>query len=185
MSSTQRSLGRRFACFAAMALGASACKDTAQARGTPAETPAVALRADNVAVTAVREISNGPSISGTLIAQRQATLRAEVAGAVTQVLVEQGQPVKAGQVLVRLDDAAIRDAELSARSQVRTANEALVVARRNAERSERLSQAGALAERDLEQARWSVTNAEGALADASSRLANAGKQLEKTAIRAP
>jgi RND family efflux transporter MFP subunit len=171
--------------FAALAAGVSGCKDTAEAGSPPAEIPAVALRADNIAVAAEREISNGPSISGTLIAQRQATLRAEVAGAVVQVFAEQGQPVRAGQVLLRIDDAAIRDAVLSAKSQARTANEALVVARRNAERSERLAQAGALAERDLEQARWTVTNAEAALADADARLANASKQLDKTAIRAP
>ncbi len=187
MSSTHRAiLPRPALLWAALAVGAAACnRGTAEAGNTPAEIPTVVLRADNVAMAAEREISNGPSIAGTLVAERQATLRAEVAGAVVQVFAEQGQTVKAGQVLLRLDDSAIRDAVLSARSQTRTANEALVVARRNAERSERLTQAGALAERDMEQARWSVMNAEAALADANARLANASKQLDKTAIRAP
>lgn len=187
MSATRRPILSRpvllWAAFAAASVGCN--RGTAEAGNAPAEVPAVALRADNVAVAAERELSNGPSIAGTLVAERQATLRAEVAGAVVQVLSEQGQPVKGGQILVRLDDSAIRDAVLSAKSQARTANEAVVVAKRNAERSERLAQAGALAERDMEQARWNVMNAEAALADANARLANASKQLDKTAIRAP
>ena len=171
--------------LAAGTVAAGACRNDADADSVPADAPAVALRPDNIAVATVRDLSSGPSISGTLAAERQATLRAEVAGAVTQMLVEQGQTVGIGQTLVRLDDSAIRDALLSARSASRTANEALVVARRNAERSERLAQAGALAERDLEQARWSVMNAEAGLADATARLTSATKQLEKTVIRAP
>lgn len=171
--------------MATCAAGAGACRNAADADSVPAEAPAVALQPDNIAVAAERDLSSGPSISGTLTAERQATLRAEVPGAVTQVLVEQGQTVATGQVLARLDDSAIRDALLSARSASRTAEEALVVAKRNAERSERLAQAGALAERDLEQARWSVMNAEAGVADATARLTSATKQLEKTVIRAP
>ena len=174
--------GLLVAAFASIATG---CDRGGTTSSAPVEVPSVALQPDNIAVATERELSNGPSVSGTLTAEREATLRAEVAGAVTQTLAEQGQAVKAGQVLIKLDDSAIRDGVLSARSAARTANEALVVARRNAERSERLAQAGALAERDLEQARWSVMNAEAGLADANARLASASKQLEKTTLRAP
>ncbi len=169
----------------AMATGVGGCRGRGGAETAAAETPSVTLRPDNFAVAVRRELSAGPSISGALTAARQAALRAEIAGVVTQTLIEQGESVRAGQILVRLDDSAIRDAVLSARSAARTANEAVLVAKRNAERSERLAQAGALAERDLEQARWSAMNAEAALADANARLANADKQLDKTSVRAP
>jgi membrane fusion protein, multidrug efflux system len=162
-----------------------ACSGSNASDQPAAEVPEVNLRPDNVAVAAAREISSGPSISGTLAAIRDATLRAEVAGIVTGTAVEEGQQVQAGQVLVRLDDSAIRDAVLSARSSQRTANEAVVVAKRNAERAERLTQAGAMAERDLEQARWTAMNAEAGLADATARLSSAEKQLAKTVVRAP
>lgn len=162
-----------------------ACRGSSASDDPAAEVPAVSLRPDNMAVVTAREISSGPSISGTLAAIREATLRAEVAGMVTGTTVEEGQAVQAGEVLVRLDDSAIRDAVLSARSAQRTANEAVVVARRNAERAERLAQAGAVAERDLEQARWTVMNAEAGLADATARLSSAEKQQGKTAVRAP
>lgn len=163
----------------------AACSGSNASDAPAAEVPAVSLHADNVAVVVTRELASGPSISGTLAPIREATLRAEVAGMVTGTSVEEGQTVRPGQTLVRLDDSAIRDAALSARSAQRTANQALVVARRNAERAERLAQAGAMAERDLEQARWTVMNAEAGLADANARLSTAEKQEGKTVVRAP
>jgi RND family efflux transporter MFP subunit len=161
-----------------------ACRGSG-ASDAPAGMPEVSLGPDNISVALERELSSGPSISGTLAALREATLRAEVAGMVTAALVEEGQPVRAGQILVRLDDSAIRDALLSARSAHRTATEALTVARRNAERAARLTEAGAMAERELEQARWTATNAEATVADAAARLSSAEKQQEKTTVRAP
>lgn len=162
-----------------------ACSGSGASNPPASEIPEVSLRPDNISVVAERELASGPSISGALAAVREASLRAEVAGVVTAVLAEEGQTVRAGQVLVRLDDTAIRDAVLSARSAHRTATEALAVARRNAERAERLTQAGAMAERELEQTRWTATNAEGALADAAARRSSAEKQQEKTSVRAP
>ncbi len=150
-----------------------------------AEVPPALIGADNLFVTETRQLQNGPLVSGSLTAERSATLRAEVAGTVVQAAVEAGQSVAAGQILGRISDDAVADVVLSARSGVRTATEAVVVAKRNAERSEKLSQAGALADRDLEQARWSVMNAEAAMADAKARLAAAEKQLGYTVVRAP
>lgn len=173
------------AALAAFLLLLAACKARNADAAAADEVAVVSLRADDIAVTARHDLSSGPSISGALLPDRVATLRAEGAGTVVQTLVEQGQSVNAGQVLVRLDDSAIKDAALSARSTVRTATEALAVARRNAERSERLAQAGALAERDLEQARFAATNAEAGLAEAGARLASAEKAQGKTVIRAP
>jgi RND family efflux transporter MFP subunit len=173
------------AALATLVVTQAGCRDNAAAEAATAEVPSVTLRPDNIAVAAQREISAGPSISGTLAAVRQATIRAEVPGVVTETMVEQGERVRAGQILLRLDDAAVRDAVLSAQSAARTANEAMVVARRNAERAERLGQAGALAERDLEQARFAAMSTEAGLADARARLTNAQKQLDRTTIRAP
>ncbi|HET9274634.1 MAG TPA: efflux RND transporter periplasmic adaptor subunit [Gemmatimonadales bacterium] len=166
-----------------LAAGAGACRNGAA--DERASLPAVTLRPENIAVVERRPLAQGPAISGALAAKRHATLRAEVEGVVLETRVEPGERVRAGQVLARLDDSGIRDAALSARSAVRTATEGLAVARRDAERAEDLAGAGALSKRELEQARWSVTSAEGALADARSRLASAEKQQAKTVIRAP
>lgn len=150
-----------------------------------AATPVVSVGTENIAVVELSELRSGPAISGSLEPRQAATVRAEVSGAVRRTLAEAGQRVKRGALLATLDDAAVRDAYLSARSAVRTAEAALELARRNAERAERLSGAGAIADRDLESARWNATNAEGTLADARARLASASERLEDTRIRAP
>jgi membrane fusion protein, multidrug efflux system len=140
---------------------------------------------ENIAIVKADEITTGPALSGSLSAETQATVRAEVSGAVLQTYVEAGSPVRAGQELARIDDSGIRDAYLSAKSAVTTADNTVQLATREAERSETLAKAGAIAERQRDQARNQLTGAQAQAADARARLANAQKQLEKTTIRAP
>ena len=171
---------------AAMTAALLGCGKKADPAASAGADPAPAMVGpENLFVAESRQLLNGPQISGSLTAERAATIRADIAAIVTQALVEEGQAVSRGQLLGRLNDDAFRDQVLSAKSGLRTATEAVAVARRNAERAEKLSQAGAMADRDLEQARWSVMNADAGLADASARLAGAQKQLGYTEIRAP
>jgi RND family efflux transporter MFP subunit len=169
-------------------LALSACKGDAKAEakaGTGATTPPVVLGAENLAIVQSDTLESGPTLSGELSPENSAQVRAEVAGPVLQVYAEQGQAVKRGEVLARIDDTALREALLSARAGVRSAQTNAQLAGRNAERSQRLEQAGAVAERDLEQAQLAATSAQGSLADARSRLVAAEKQAEKATVRAP
>lgn len=154
----------------------------ARAEDTPA---AMLVGPENVAVVQLGDLVAGPTVSGSLAPRLDATVRAEVGGTVLEIYVDNGQTVTKGQPLLRIDDSVLRDAFLSARSAVRTAEQAAVVARRNAERSQQLADAGAIAERDLEQARWNAMNAESGLADARARLANAEQSLARARVRAP
>lgn len=169
---------------AALVLSVQACKrDTVKAAA--AGPGGMVVGPENVTVVKAEVIRSGPAISGTLTPEEQATVRAEVAGAVLQTFAEQGQRVAAGQVLARIDDSAIRDQVLSARSAVTTAQNNAQVAQRQAARSEALEKAGAIAERDVELARNQASAAQAQLANAKAVLANAQKQLDKTTIRAP
>jgi membrane fusion protein (multidrug efflux system) len=149
------------------------------------EPSAVTLGAENVLVVGTGELRSGPLVSGTLAAEREAAVRAELSGPVLQVMADQGQAVRQGQVLARIDDTALQDALLSARSAVRTASASLETARRDVERSSRLAGAGAIAERDLEQARNAQSLAQSQLADARARLTQAEEQAGKAVVRAP
>ena len=162
-----------------------ACRGKESETGMAAADPAVTVGAENITVAQLAQLRSGPTISGSLQPRTEARVRAEIAGPVEQTHADEGQRVRAGALLARLDDTAVRDAYLSAKSAVRTAESALQNAQRNLERSSRLAKAGALPERDLETAQLSATNAEGALADAQARLASAGKQLAQTTVRAP
>lgn len=161
------------------------CKRGDDANATETAEAVVTVGKENIAVATIAELRSGPPISGTLEPEQAATVRAEVAGAVQRTYAEPGDRVKRGKLLAQLDDAAVRDEYLSAKSAVRSAETALSLARRNAERSQRLSEAGAIPDRDLENATWDVTNAEGARADAQARLTGAEKRLADTRVRAP
>ena len=180
-TSTAYSLG--FLLIAGLTM--SACGEK-EAESATTSTPAgVAVGPENVAVVESGELSSGPAISGALGPEREATVRAQVPGAVMKVNVDQGMRVGAGQSLAQIDDRTMRDAFLSARSGFNTAKNAAERAKRDMERMERLAQAGAIAERDLEQARLANTGAESQLADAQARLTMAQKQLDDAQIRAP
>jgi membrane fusion protein, multidrug efflux system len=169
---------------AAALLIIAGCKgaDTSKAATT---TPAMLVGPENIAVVKAEEIRSGPALSGTLQPEEQASVRAEIGGTVLQTYVEQGRPVTRGQALARIDDATLREAELSAKASVTTAENSANIAKRQVERSEALLKAGAIAERDIELARNQYTGAEAQLANARAQLANAQKQLSKATIVSP
>jgi RND family efflux transporter MFP subunit len=140
---------------------------------------------DNIAVVVTDSLRAGPAISGTLVADREARLRAEVAGAVLDTYAEPGERVAAGTLLARLDDAAIKDAAQSARSAAAQARLASEQAARELRRAKTLAAAGAIAERDVEAAERAALGAQAALADAEARVASAEKALRNTGVRAP
>src|SRR5262245_58579188 len=162
----------------------AACKgaDSAKATNTPV---GMVVGPENVAIVKAQQIRSGPAISGNLEAESQATVRAEVGGSVLQTFAEQGDRVSAGQPLARIDDATLRAAELAAKAQVTTAENASAIVKRQVDRNEALMKAGAIAERDLELVRNQYQAAESQLANARAMLANAEKQLAKTTILAP
>jgi RND family efflux transporter MFP subunit len=151
----------------------------------PGEPVAVQISPSNIVVIDSAHIESGPAISGSLQAAEEATLRAEVSGAVLQTYAEEGETVTRGELVVRIEDTAARESMLSARSAVGTAEQSATLARRNAERTQRLFEAGAVSERDLEAAQVAASTAESQLADARARLALAQKQLSNTQVRAP
>jgi RND family efflux transporter MFP subunit len=171
-----------------LALAAGACGSPGEAaEGEKAKEAdaAVALGPEAVYVVQSEEISSGPALSGTLKADREAQVRAEVGGTVLSVFADQGQAVSSGQVLARVDDSAVREQFVSAQSAVRSAEQTVAVAARNVERSQTLNAAGAVADRDLEAARNQLAGAQSQLAGARAQLAAAQRQLSRTSVRAP
>ncbi|MFM8780968.1 MAG: biotin/lipoyl-binding protein, partial [Gemmatimonadota bacterium] len=93
-----------------------ACQGAETDAAAAAAPVTVEIVADAIALAETAVISSGPLLSGTLVADRTAQIRAEVPGSVVQVLVDEGSPVATGASLARIDDRAISDAFLSARS---------------------------------------------------------------------
>ena len=176
---------------AAAALLAFAAVSTAVACGGGAADEAragstdVSIGPENITVISATDLSSGPTLSGQLMAEKSASIRAEVSASVVSVLHEQGDRVAAGASLVKLDDTSIRDMWLSARSGLTAAQTIADQAQREVQRAERLHAAGAFADRDLEGARNASVGAQAQLADAKARLAAAQKQLDATDVKSP
>lgn len=170
----------------ALAVALAGCGNGQASEGEQAKREeAVVIGPENVHVVAVEEIASGPALSGSLAAEREARVNAEAGGVVSAVFAEKGQAVRAGQVLARIDDAALQSQVLSAQSGVRSAEQAVQTAARDVERYQTLAAAGAVATRDLEMARNGLAAAQAQLAGARAQLANAQKQLAKTTVAAP
>jgi RND family efflux transporter MFP subunit len=163
---------------------AAACENAAPAPATNGPA-AVTIGPEAIAVIAVSTLSSGPAINGSLTAEKTASIRSEVSGAVVAVLADPGAHVAAGTALARIDDIVPREAFLSAKSAVTQAELAADIAHRETGRSEKLLAAGAIADNALEAAKRNDLAAQASLEDAKSRLASAQKNLDNTVIRAP
>ena len=72
-------------------------------------------------------------VTGALHARQTATLSAQVIGRVEQVLVREGDSVRAGQTLVVLDDATLKSASEQAEAAVKAAENQQIAAQTNAD----------------------------------------------------
>jgi membrane fusion protein (multidrug efflux system) len=161
---------------------AACAKKPAPPAGPP---PAANIPAEGIAIVDSALVEKGPSLSGSLMPERAAQLRAQVSGALLSLPVDEGAVVSAGQVVAMIDTIALADAARSARSQLVSAQLSADVAKRNYERAQTLHTAGAIADRDLETAHNQSVAADAALADVRSRVTSAEKQLGNATIRAP
>lgn len=169
------------AIFAA-ACGGNSAPPAAAADAAPA---VVQLAPENVATAVVADLTSGPFVSGQLTPAREATVRAQTGGALVSLTVDRGRSVRAGDVIGRIAARDLDDALASAQAGVKSSENALTVARSEAARTEALVKGGALAARDLEQARNMVAGAEAQVAAARAREKSVWQQLDDTKVRAP
>lgn len=161
------------------------CKGGSAAEADAAAAETATVGNENIAVVTTGVLQNGPTVSGNLAPERQAMIRAQVGGSLLQTYADEGQAVRAGQTLARIEGGGLQDTYLSARAGVTAASNSADIANRELGRSEKLLAAGAIAERDIEQARRASIAANAALADARARLATAAKQVGNTNVTSP
>jgi membrane fusion protein, multidrug efflux system len=157
----------------------------AAAAAAAASAPTLLLGAEDVRTLQPLNVATGPVISGTVQPERKADLRAEVAAVVQQVFKDNGEPVRAGELLVRLDDTAIRDSLGSADEAVRASTQAFEQTERQVLRLKTLQAQGMTSTQALEDAEVRRNNAQSDLVAAKARVVTARQQLRRTEVRAP
>jgi RND family efflux transporter MFP subunit len=159
-------------------------KPAARAAAAAAPTTLL-LAAEDVRTVVASPRAQGPVITGSIQPERRADLRAEVSSVVLQVLKENGEAVHRGDLLVRLDDTAIRDSLGSANESVRAIGQAFDQAERQVQRLKTLQAQGMTSMQALEDAEVRRNNAQSDLVAAKARVVSARQMLQRTEVRAP
>lgn len=137
--------------------------------------------------------------SGYVVANRQATVAAKVIGRLATVQFEEGQHVKAGQVLATLDDTNVRAALSHAQAQLEMARLSLKgkeaqweISRRQLERQKELQASGWVSRNAVDivaataEAQFNdAMVARGQVAVSTAALASAQRNVDDTVVRAP
>ncbi len=179
---------------AALALVAAGCQ---RADSGPATAPAaIEARAVQPEVRATEETI---AITGSLLATVQAEVKTEIPGRLLTPLPREGEWVRQGQVLARLDDSNYRLAVQQAEAAVAVAAAALERAHiavghasRELERARSVQASGGITMKDFQAAEWAERDARAQeqlaraqLQQARESLAAAGKRLRDCTILAP
>ena len=177
-------LGVCVASIVGVLLGACSKTGPEVASATPV-VPSVQLGAEDVWTLGLADLASGPIVTGSIQPERRADLRAEVSAVVRQVLKENGDSVRKGELLVVLDDTAIRDSLTSAEEAARAAGQARESAERQLQRLRALQQQGMSSIQALDEADVRRNSAQSEWVAAKSRIVAARQQLERTEVRAP
>lgn len=132
-----------------------------------------------------QEVEYPVTSTGTLLAEADTDVSSEVDGIISEIHFEEGQEVKAGELLITLKDEEykLKVEEAEAKLQQATANN--YFAERLFERMEKLYNEGVVSLQDFDDQRLKLKQAEASVEAARATLSLARKDLRDTKIFAP
>ena len=169
----------------ALAIATVGCGSRAESTSEAPAPSILQVAPENVVTAELQEIVSGPTISGELTPAREAKVRTQVGGSIVSLTVDRGQPVTAGAEVAKISSRDLEASFASAESAVKSAEIALEVAKAEEQRTAALVSGGALAARDLEQAKNAVSTTDAQLAAARARQRSIWQQIDDITIRSP
>jgi len=168
------------------ALMGSGCKPAVSSEAAvPAEPPPLELSSVDVGYLA-REGSGGRlSVSGVLVPRRQVTLKARVAGELAQLEVQEGDALRAGALVARIDPGDARMHVAERRALVDSAEAELAAASKQREAKQRLLDAGYVSQSAFDIAEANFLAKQSAKLAAQAQLTLAQTALQHTEVRTP
>lgn len=145
----------------------------------------VALGATDVVQVKNRELATGLAISGVLKAVNTAMVKARVAGELQGLSVREGDQVKAGQIIARVDATEYQARVQQAQQQAQAARAQVDIARRNFDNNRSLVEQGFISKTAVDSSSASLAAAEATYRAAQAGADVAGKSLQDTVLRAP
>jgi membrane fusion protein (multidrug efflux system) len=162
------------------------------AAGTNANAAAAAAKQDVIELLQTDVVAAGRHVlrvtlplSGSLRAFNQAAVKAKVSGEVQQVLVREGETVRAGQVIARIDQTEYQAKVTQARGQMLAARGQYENSRQTFERNRTLVAKGFISQTAFDNYQSNVDVAKANLDAAEGGLAVAQKALNDTVVKSP
>ena len=155
--------------------------------GGGGEQDAPALAPIEASVAQVVEVSRSRAIEaqGVVMPEQETFLSSRAMGPVVGVHAASGNLVKKGQVLLEIQQELSHGQLAQAQGARAQAEAALVLARRNHERFQKLRERNACSELELDMARMQFDAAQGAVEQAAGAVSAAGSVADESQVRAP
>ena len=145
----------------------------------------VDLLGTDIAIAQIRELSRGLPISGAIKAVNSALIKARVPGELQGLLVREGDFVKAGQIVARIDDTEFKARVRQAQQQAQSAKAQVDIAKRSFDNNRSLVEQGFISKTALDTSTASLTSAEANYLAAQANADVASKALEDAILRSP
>lgn len=145
----------------------------------------VELGAADVVQVKTRDLAQGLAISGALKAVNTAIIKARVAGELQDLTVREGDTVKAGQVIARVDASEYQARVRQAQQLAESAKAQVDIARRSFNNNRSLVDQGFISKTALDTSLASLAAAEASFRAAQAGVEVATKSLDDTVLRAP
>ncbi|MGO4325637.1 efflux RND transporter periplasmic adaptor subunit [Cupriavidus sp. 2TAF22] len=158
---------------------------TAPAAVQPAAPGLVEFLHSDLAEAATQDLRVALPLSGGLRALNQASVKAKVSGEVQQVLVREGEAVRAGQVIVRIDATEYQAKVAQARGQMLAARGQYENSKQTFERNRELVAKGFISKTAFDNYQSNLDVARANLDAAQGGLDVAQKALADTVVKAP
>lgn len=156
-----------------------------ETRATQRSQTVVELAGTDVVRVKTRELAQGVPISGALKAANTALVKARVAGELQGLTVREGDTVKAGQIIARIDSTEYQARVRQAQQQAQAAAAQVDIARRQFENNRSLVAQGFISKTALESSTASLAAAEATYQAAQANADIAAKAVGDTVMRAP
>ncbi|NOT43256.1 MAG: efflux RND transporter periplasmic adaptor subunit [Acidobacteria bacterium] len=131
------------------------------------------------------EVPNTSEYVATIRSLRSTTVQPQVEGLVRELFVRAGDTVRQGDPLLRIDEDRQRATVAATESQIAARESDLVLARQQRTRAERLVEAGAVSQAELERTEAAVRSAESQLAALRSQVEEGQVELRYYRVTAP
>lgn len=163
----------------------SARKAQQAAAAAPKAETVVELAATDLVRASTRELSNALPVSGALKAVNSAVIKARVPGELQGLTVREGDTVKAGQVVARIDTTEYQSRVQQAQQQADAARAQVDISQRQLDNNKALVDQGFISRTALETSQANLNASQASHRAALAAVDVARKSLDDTVLRSP